>query len=189
MSEMPGLIPDPELRAPECGYHQRDYAENRQKSETGAPRHVEKIGHLAQFWTDGQKDQRVHYDQADCDQRNLAVKVIHDVLAPRLSDKPEACRKAELQAHHRQAAVTDRNRKLRPEVARRRMRAQQKREQGGENEDQIYDDPNRTPEGIERHQASSHPSRRRWFLPQVDCWVGSLCYYVWHGKSSLVGRG
>src|SRR6516225_4395878 len=26
-------------------------------------------------------------------------------------------------------------------------------------------------------------------LPQVDCWVSSLCYCVGCGKSSLVGRG
>ena len=83
----------------------------------------------------------MHYDQADRDQRDLTVKVIDDVLAPRLSDKPEACREAELQAHHCQAAVTDRNRELRPEVARGRMRAEQEREQGGENKDQICDDP------------------------------------------------
>ena len=73
---------------------------------------------------DDEQDDRVRDDQADRDQRDLAVKVIDDVLAPRLGDVAEARREAELQAHHRQAGVADRDRELGPESARRRMRAQ-----------------------------------------------------------------
>ena len=78
-------------------------------------------------------------DQADRDQRDLAVKVVDDILAPRLGDVAEARRETELQAHHRQARVADRDRELGPEIARRRQRRRQEREQRGENEEQIDD--------------------------------------------------
>ncbi len=60
-------------------------------------------------------------DESNGDQRDLAVKVIDDVFTPWLGDVPEARREAELQTHHRQARVTDRDRERPPEIARRRQ--------------------------------------------------------------------
>jgi hypothetical protein len=51
-------------------------------------------------------------DEGDCDKRYLAVKVIDDVFAPWLGDVSEARRQAELQTHHRQARVTNRDGEL-----------------------------------------------------------------------------
>ena len=88
-------------------------------------------------------------DQGDRDQRDLAVKMIDDVFAPRFGDVPEARGEAELQAHHRQAGVADRDRELGPEIARGRQRSRQEREQRRENEEQINEDPNGPAHGVE----------------------------------------
>jgi hypothetical protein len=82
------------------------------------------------------------YDQADRYERNLTVKMVNDVFAPRLGDVPEARGETELQAHHRKAGVAEGNRELCPEIARRRMRTSLEREQGSENEQQVDEDPN-----------------------------------------------
>ena len=79
--------------------------------------------------------------QADRDQRDLAMKMIDDVLAPRLGDVAEACGEAELQTHHRKACVAERHRELRPEIAARRQRSGQERELRGEDEKQVHGDP------------------------------------------------
>jgi hypothetical protein len=68
--------------------------------------------------------------------------MIDNVFAPQFGYVPEARRQAELQPHHCQARVTERDRKFRPEIARRRQRSRQEREQRDEDEDQIKDEPN-----------------------------------------------
>ena len=103
-------------------------------------------------WAGGH-DERVRHHQADGDLRDLAVKVIDDVLAPRGGDVTEARGEPELQAHHRQAGIADRDRKLRPEIARGRQRPQKKREQRGEDEEQVNDDPNRPAHGTALHRS------------------------------------
>jgi hypothetical protein len=45
----------------------------------------------------------MRYDQADRYERNLTVKMVNDVFAPRLGDIPEASGETELHAHHRKA--------------------------------------------------------------------------------------
>src|SRR6202011_3709603 len=81
-------------------------------------------------------------DQADRYERNLTVKMVNHVFAPRLGGVPEARGETELQAHHRKAGVAEGNRELCPEIARRRMRTSQERKQGSENEQQVDEDPN-----------------------------------------------
>jgi hypothetical protein len=51
-------------------------------------------------------------DEGDCDKRYPAVKVIDDVFAPWLGDVSEAGSEAELETHHRQARVADRDDEL-----------------------------------------------------------------------------
>ena len=92
------------------------------------------------------------YDQANRYQRDLAVKVIDDVLAPRFGDMSEPRRESELQTHHRQASVANRDREFGPEIAGRRQRTCQESEQRGENEEQIKDDPNSPTPCIEKHR-------------------------------------
>src|SRR5688572_26908321 len=69
------------------------------------------------------------------------MKVIDDVFAPRLGDEAKARRDAELQAHHREAGVSDRSRELGPEVARRRRPTQKQREQRAEHERKVQNAP------------------------------------------------
>ena len=111
-------------------------------SEVGAQRRVKHIGRREQFRLNDDQNDRMRYDQADRYERNLAVKMVNDVFAPRLGDVPEARGETELQAHHRKAGIAEGDRELRPEIARRRMRACQEREQGSENEQQVDEDPN-----------------------------------------------
>ena len=152
MGEVPRLVADIQLRAPQGHHHQRDQRVDRQGGEAGAPRRLDEIEQREQFRPDDEQDERVRNDQADRYQRDLAVKVIDDVLAPRLGDVAEARREAELQAHHRQAGIAERDRELRPEIARRRQRPRQEREQRGEDEEQINDDPNGPTHGIGKHR-------------------------------------
>ena len=112
------------------------------ESEVGTQRRLKHIGRREQFRLDDEQNDRMRYDQADRYQRNLTVKMVDDVFAPRLGDVAKARREAELQPHHRKAGITERDRELRPEIARRGMRACQEREQGSENEQQIDEDPN-----------------------------------------------
>ncbi len=98
----------------------------------------------------------MRYDETDGYQRYLTVKVIDDILTPGLGDMAETCREAELQAHHRQTGVTDRDRELRPEIARWWQRTSQEREQWGENEEQIHKQPNSPSRRIRKHRVI-HP--------------------------------
>ena len=109
----------------------------------------------------------MHYDEADRYQRNLTVKMVNDVFAPRLGDVPEARGETELQTHHRKAGVAEGDRELRPEITRWRMRACQEREQGSENEQQVDEDPNGPAQTIRKlhkllllpeSQSDYHPS-------------------------------
>src|ERR1700692_5134247 len=84
----------------------------------------------------------MRYDQADRYERNLTVKMVNDVFAPRLGDVTEARGKTELQAHHREAGIAEGDRELCPKITRRRMRACQEREQGSENEQEVDENPN-----------------------------------------------
>ncbi len=76
------------------------------------------------------------------------MKMVDDILAPWIGDVPEACSEADLQAHHREAGIADRDREFRPEVARRRTRPCQEREQRGEDEEQIKSDLNGPAHGV-----------------------------------------
>jgi hypothetical protein len=152
MPEVPCLVPDVPLRAPQGHRHQRDQRVNRQGSEAGAPRRLDGIEQRKQFRPGDEQYKRVRNDQADRYQRYLTVKMVYDVLAPRLGHVPEACRQAELQAHHRQSGIADRDRELRPKIARRRQCSCQEREQRGEDEEQIQDDPNGPTHGIGKHR-------------------------------------
>jgi hypothetical protein len=108
-----------------------------------------------QFRSDGEQNERVRNDQADRDQRYLAVEMVDDVLAPRFGDVAEACREAELQAHHSEARIADRDRELRPEIASRRQRYRQERKQRGEDEEKIDADPDGPADDEERLQGLS----------------------------------
>jgi hypothetical protein len=70
--------------------HQRDQRVGRQGGEAGTPRCLDGIEQRDQFRPDDEQDNLVRNDKADRYQRYLAVKVIDDVLAPRLGDVPEA---------------------------------------------------------------------------------------------------
>src|SRR5271168_4131550 len=72
------------------------------------------------------------------------MEVIDDIFAPWLGYVTETRREADLQAHHRQARVAERDRELGPEVARGRPRPGQQREQRGEDEQKINRNPDRT---------------------------------------------
>ena len=142
MDEMPCLVFDLQRQAPKGGHHECNHRENRQKREVGAQRRLKHIGRREQLRLDDEQNGGMRYDQADRYQRNLTVKMIDDVFAPRLGDILEARGETELQAHHRKAGIAEGDRELSPETARWRMRACQQREQGSENEQQIDEDPN-----------------------------------------------
>ena len=96
------------------------------------------------------------HHQADSDQRNLPMKVVDDVFAPRLGDEAEARGEAELQAHHREAGVADRSREFSPEVARGRQPTQKQREQRAEHEQKIQSAPNNSAQGEALRHSRRH---------------------------------
>ena len=141
VGQVPCLVTELELRAPQGRDDQRDQRVDRESAKGGAPRRFEEIEHGQPLRPQREKDEDVQDDKGDCDQRYLAVKVINDVFAPWLGDVPEARGETELQTHHRQARVADCDGELPPEIARRRERPRQQREQRGKNEEQVNGDP------------------------------------------------
>src|SRR3984957_1246409 len=174
MGQVPCLVTEPELRAPQSRDDQRDQRVDRQSAKGGAPRRFENIKHGHPLRPEREEEDDVQDDEGDCDQRYPAVKVINDVFAAWLRNVSEARREAELQTHHRQARVSDRDGELPPEIARRwREGSCQQREQRGEDEQKVNEEPNGAAQDVAKlhgliQSASSrpnedhdHPQRRK----------------------------
>src|ERR1700722_5516033 len=141
VGQVPRLVTDVQLRAPQGRDDQRDQRVDRQSAKAGAPRGFQNIKHGEPLRPEREEDDDMQDDEGDGDKRYPAVKVIDDVFAPWLGDESEAGSEAELETHHRQARVADRDGELPPEIARRRReRPCQQREQWGENEEQVNED-------------------------------------------------
>jgi hypothetical protein len=148
---MPGLVADGEPHPPERHDHERDQRIGRERSEAGAPGGLKRVEQRDQFGPDSEQDQRMGDDESDRHQRELAVEVVDDVLAPWRRDIAEARSEPELKAHHGEAGVAECGGKFGPEIARRRQAPEHEGEQRREDEGKIDSDPNRPARGIAEH--------------------------------------
>jgi hypothetical protein len=83
----------------------------------------------------------MRHHESERQQRDLAVQVVDDILAPGGGDKAEPRREAELQPHHGEAGIPDCDRELGPEIAQGRQWPDQEGKQRREHEHQIDGNP------------------------------------------------